>query len=67
MDRTIGIIERGLIAGRDEAGWRVASLDRDGIVTPPLKPLTDGDSFMDGERVYYFIFPDGTGRIICSF
>ena len=72
MDREKGIIERGKIVAVSEQGYSVASLDRDGIETPPLKALEDGQAnaaapgYTVGTRVYYFIFSDGTGRIICA-
>lgn len=67
MEREKGIIERGTVLEAQDGGYTVASLDRDGITTPPLKALEEGAVFNSGERVYYFIFSDGTGRIICGF
>ena len=67
MEREKGIIERGTILKAKDGGYTVASLDRDGIITPPLMALEEGTTFGPRERVYYFIFSDGTGRIICSF
>ena len=66
MGRSIGLIERGKIIESEPEGYRVASLDRDGIETLPLRPLEESRSFLDGDIVCYFVFPDGTGRIICG-
>lgn len=72
MDRRYGIIERGRITGISDQGYTVASLDRDGIVTTPIRPQEYGKpnvnvpAYAVGDKVYYFIFSDGTGRIICA-
>ena len=72
MEREHGIIERGKITAVSEDGYSVASIDRYGIETPPLKALEYGQSggsvptYSVGETVYYFVFRDGTGRIICA-
>ena len=55
MEREKGIIERGTILEAKDGGYTVASLLEEGTTCGP------------GERVYYFIFSDGTGRIICGF
>lgn len=60
-----GIIERGIIKSAQEEGYTVASCDSEGITTPPLAAL-DGKKYSVGDKVYYFYFPDGTGRIICG-
>lgn len=64
MEQSRGAIERGMIRTVSEEGYAIASLDRDGIETPPLKPLSGG-VYRQGDRVYFFYFPDGTGRILC--
>ena len=72
MEREHGIIERGKVIETATTGYRIASLDRDGIETPPLKPIESGQNsgetptYNVGDMVYYFIFRDGTGRIICA-
>ena len=66
MERERGVIERGQVAGAETDGYVIQSLDRDGIKTPPLKALEEGQSYSVGDKVYYFIFKDGTGRIICG-
>ena len=60
------IVERGVITEKTEDGYKILSLDRDGLDVPPLAPVTTGDVFAVGQKVYYFVFNDGTGRIICG-
>ena len=66
MEREYGIIERGEIKEAVQGGYIIASIDRNGIVTPPIKALEEGQSYSVGDKVYYFIFKDGTGRILCG-
>ena len=63
--REHGIIERGTVTEITAGKYTVASIDREGIVTPPLPPLMEENSFSVGDQVIYFYFNDGTGRIIC--
>mgnify|MGYP006873098553 CR=1 FL=1 len=62
-----GIIERGKIISAEAGGYVIASIDRDGIETPPLAALHSGETYSAGDHVYYFIFGDGTGRILGEF
>lgn len=64
--RECGIVERGTVQEVSEGKYTVASIDREGIITPPMLPLMEGDSFSEGDKVVYFYFNDGTGRIICD-
>lgn len=66
MEREYGIIERGEVLEATQDGYIIASIDRDGIITPPLKALIGGKSFSVGEKVCYFIFKDGFGRVFDS-
>lgn len=59
------VIERGTILTASEAGYTVASFDREGIQSPPILPI-DGAVYTVGSRVYFFLFPDGTGKILCG-
>ncbi len=58
-------IERGKILTATEAGYTVQSLDRDGIMTPPIQP-TDDSTYTVDDMVYFFLFRDGTGKILCG-
>ncbi len=58
------VIERGTISGTGTDGYIVSSLDRDGIVTPEIAPVTENETYAAGDCVYFFLFPDGSGKII---
>lgn len=65
MDKSVSI-ERGYILDVTvDGGYYVASYDREGIETPPIKPIND-NTYAKGDLVYFFLFPDGTGKIICG-
>lgn len=57
-------IERGLVVSSKENGYTVASVSRDGIITPPLP--CSGDAVNVGDVVNFFLFDDGKGMIINS-
>lgn len=57
-------LERGVISRSTEDGYIVQSLDREGIVTPGIWPV-DGTEYQAGDRVVFFLFRDGTGRVLC--
>lgn len=58
-------IERGRVIKADPAGYTVASLDRDGIVSLPIGTVAE-EKYIEGDRVYFFLFRDGTGKILCG-
>lgn len=53
-------VERGIAAEVTEAGVRAVSLDRPGIVTPPLKNLYTG-TLAEKDRVLFFCSRTGKG------
>lgn len=59
------VIERGRVRSVAATGYEVASLDRCGIVSPPILSI-DGKEYAVGDMVYFFLFSDGTGKIICG-
>lgn len=61
----LGVIDRGMITENHDDYYTVKSLDRPNIT---IKNLTDiaANSYDVGDKVYFFCFPDGTGRIICE-
>lgn len=61
-----GNIERGSIKAVSGDGYSVSSYDRIGIETPPIKAI-DNKTYSVGDKVYFFYFNDGTGKIICGF
>lgn len=58
-------MERGKITSVSENGYTVASFDRDGIISPPIDDI-NGKSYAVGDTVYFFLFSDGTGKIMCK-
>lgn len=58
-------MERGKITSVSEDGYTVASFDRDGIISPPIGDINDAD-YTVGDIVYFFLFSDGTGKIMCK-
>ncbi len=58
------VIERGTIKSTGTGGYIVSSLDRDGIETPEIGPVTENETYAVNDRVYFFLFPDGNGKII---
>ena len=56
------IIERGEVLTEESGAYTVKSYDRDGVTTPPIKAIAD--SFDVGDRVFFFLFRDGSGRIL---
>lgn len=59
------VIERGKIEHAADATYTVSSYDREGIITPPIRSI-DGHLYNVGDTVYFFLFPDGTGKILCG-
>lgn len=57
------LIERGEVLTAEDAAYTVKSYDRDGVVTPPI-PAIDNVNPDVGNRVFFFMFNDGSGRII---
>ena len=60
--RNGALVERGTIKSIESAGYIVSSLDRKGIVSPPLGAI--GEDYTVGDMVLFVLFSDGTGKII---
>jgi len=58
-------VERGIVTAVEDDGYVIASYDRKGITLPPIKGF-DNATYEVGDKVYYFVFNDGTGKIICG-
>lgn len=56
-------IERGLIRQATDSGFIVESYDRKGLTTPPIQAIWQ-KTYSAGDRVYFFLFDDGSGKII---
>lgn len=63
MEKAGGNIERGYIKAVSDDGYLISSYDRRGIETPPLKAIGD-KTYSVGDKVYFFYFNDGTGKVI---
>lgn len=60
-----GAIRRGKITSSADEGYEIDDLDRKGIHIPPLKSV-DNSKYTIDDIVYFFYFPDGTGKILCG-
>lgn len=58
-------IERGVIQRVTEDGFIVLSYDREGLETPQIKTVQN-HQYSAGDRVYFFLYDDGSGKIICA-
>ena len=58
-------IERGVIVQEVNGKYIVQSFDRHGLMTPPIETI-NAQQFNAGDRVYFFLFDDGSGKIIAS-
>lgn len=59
-------IERGVVLEVSETGYRVKSTTRDGIITPEI-PAVNANTFAVGDKVFFFLFEDGSGGVISAF
>lgn len=57
-------IERGEVTAAGTDGYTVASLDRPGGVQSREIRAAGGAAYAVGDRVYFFLFRDGTGMIL---
>lgn len=58
-------IERGVVNEVTPNGYKVASMDRRGILSPALPGINEA-SYQTGDIVFFFLFRDGSGRILCK-
>ena len=56
-------VERGQVTEAKEDGYIVTSYERPGVITPPMKGINN-EEYSAGDRVFFFLFNDGDGRII---
>lgn len=56
-------VERGKVTAAEHNGYIVASSERPGVTTPPIKGINN-ENYSAGDRVFFFLFNDGDGRII---
>lgn len=58
-------IERGEIRTKAGDKYAVTSLDRPGIEAAEMAAEGEEGTYAIGDRVYFFLFRDGTGKILC--
>ena len=58
-------IERGRITEVADGGYRVKNLDRPGLISRMITG-TDNTVYESEDQVYFFMFNDGNGKIICK-
>ena len=56
-------IDRGEIARISGSGYIVKSYGRDGLVSPAIPAMGEA-TYQAGDKVYFFLFEDGDGRIL---
>lgn len=57
-------IERGIVLTACDGLYTVKSCEREGIETPPIEAIGDNE-YQANDIVCFFLFRDGTGKIIC--
>ncbi len=58
------MIERGkILTTNSSSEYKVVSLDREGIISPPIKAIGNTE-YEPNDLVYFFLFADGTGAIL---
>lgn len=56
-------VERGRVLRVSDGRAVVESVDRDGLITPPIMILA-GLTVSDGDTVFFCAFEDGTGLVL---
>ena len=59
------LIERGVITATSDDGYSVESFDRKGVITPPITGISQ-ETYSAGDRVFFFLFNDGHGKILAK-
>ena len=65
------MVERGKVIEKQGRTWRVENHDRRGLISTMLTCIDfyQGEQRVDynvGDEVYFFVFQDGTGAILCK-
>lgn len=61
-------IERGIVVSVSSGLYQIRSYGRDGLVTPGIPALAGGGQpYSVNEKVYFFLFDDGTGAVLGRF
>lgn len=65
-DKTHGsALERGRVVGIENEKYRVESLDRPGLKSKAMKVFS-GETLTEGDSVFFYLFADGDGIILCK-
>lgn len=66
MERLHGAaLERGRVAKIENGKYRVESLDRPGLKSTAIKVFS-GETLTEGDSVFFYLFADGDGIILCK-
>lgn len=65
MEESGAKIERGIVTDKTSIGYVIKSIDRNGIITPAIA-ASGQELYTVGELVSFYLYNDGTGRIICG-
>lgn len=57
-------IERGIVIEEANGKYRVSSYSRPGVISPEIESTEENVHL--GDKVYFFLFPDGDGKIIAK-
>lgn len=57
------VIERGVVLQAENGAYVVKSYSRDGVTTPKIRAIGE-KTYASGQWVFFFLFDDGTGRIL---
>ena len=60
-------IERGVVTAVNGDTYTVESYDRPGIIAEEIGSVDEDATYSEEDKVCFFFFPDGTGKIICGF
>lgn len=58
-------LERGRVVNIENGKYRVESLDRPGLSSTPMK-IFSGETLTKGDSVFFYLFADGDGIILCK-
>lgn len=60
------MIHIGTIVNTDNGSYTVKSITESPMETPPMTAIDDAE-YSAGDRVCYFLFDNGFGKIICAY
>jgi len=63
----LAMIERGIVKAVSAGQYTIESYGRSGLTTPAIPALHTGESYAEGDKVYFFLFGDGHGAVLGKF